>query len=91
VTLLGLPPTGQTVELPADLIVNNDLTVVASFGYTSAAWGRMVDLVNAGRIQPGRIVTHRFPLEDYEQAFAALAVPEGTRGKILLEIAGEGY
>jgi 2-desacetyl-2-hydroxyethyl bacteriochlorophyllide A dehydrogenase len=91
VTLLGLPPTGQTVELPADLIVNNDLTVVASFGYTSAAWGRVVDLVNAGRIQPGRIVTHRFPLEDYEQAFAALAVPEGTRGKILLEIAGEGY
>jgi threonine dehydrogenase-like Zn-dependent dehydrogenase len=51
----------------------------------------VVDLVNAGRIQPGRIVTHRFPLEDYEQAFAALAVPEGTRGKILLEIAGEGY
>lgn len=89
VVLLGLPPTDRTLELPADLLVNNDLTVAASFGYTSAAWGRMVALVNAGRVQPGRIVTHRFPLEDHAQAFAALAAPEGARGKILLEIGGE--
>ena len=90
VVLLGLPPTGRTLELPADLLVNNDLTIAASFGYTSAAWGRMVALVNAGRVQPGRIVTHRFPLEDHAQAFAALAALEGTRGKIVLEIGGEG-
>src|SRR5216683_256886 len=36
VVLLGLPPTGRTLELPADLLVNNDLTIAASFGYTSA-------------------------------------------------------
>src|SRR5712691_2542764 len=90
VVLLGLPPTGLSLELPADLLVNNDLTIAASFGYTSAAWGRMVALVNAGRVQPGRIVTHRFPLEDHAQAFAALAALEGTRGKIVLEIGGEG-
>jgi 2-desacetyl-2-hydroxyethyl bacteriochlorophyllide A dehydrogenase len=90
VVLLGLPPAGRTLELPADLLVNNDLTIAASFGYTSAAWGRMVALVNARRVQPGRIVTHRFPLEDHAQAFAALAAVEGTRGKIILEIGGEG-
>jgi 2-desacetyl-2-hydroxyethyl bacteriochlorophyllide A dehydrogenase len=89
VVLLGLPPTGRTLALPADLLVNNDLTIAASFGYTSAAWGRMVALVNAGRVEPGRIVTHRFPLEHHAQAFAALAALEGTRGKILLEIGGE--
>jgi 2-desacetyl-2-hydroxyethyl bacteriochlorophyllide A dehydrogenase len=90
VTLLGLPPTGQIVELPADLIVNNDLSVLASFGYTSAAWSRTVDLLNQGRIRPGQIVTHRFALEEHDQAFATLAVPEGMRGKILLEISGDG-
>jgi len=89
VVLLGLPPAEQTIELPADLLVNNDLTIVASFGYTSAAWAHTVDLVNARRIHPGRIVTHRFPLESCAQAFAALESLEGTRGKILLEIAGE--
>jgi L-iditol 2-dehydrogenase len=90
IVLLGLPPTGKFLHLPADLLVNNDLTIAASFGYTSRAWARVVSLVNAGRIQPGQIVTHRFALEDYAQAFAALEASEGRRGKILLEIAGEG-
>jgi 2-desacetyl-2-hydroxyethyl bacteriochlorophyllide A dehydrogenase len=86
VALLGLPATSDRVELPADLLVNNDLTIAASFGYTSTSWRRLVGLLNEGRIQPGCIVTHRFPLEEHALAFAALAAPEGARGKILLEI-----
>jgi threonine dehydrogenase-like Zn-dependent dehydrogenase len=89
VALLGLAPTAARIELPADLLVNNDLTIAASFGYTSASFGRLVGLLNEERIRPGCIVTHRFPLEDHAQAFAALAAPEGARGKILLEISGE--
>jgi L-iditol 2-dehydrogenase len=88
VLLLGLPPTGQRLELPADLLVNNDLTVAASFGYTSAAWARVVSLLNADRISPGRIVTHRFALDRFGEALAALEGAEGARGKVILEIAG---
>ncbi len=87
VLLLGLPPTGSTLTLPADLLVNNDLTLVASFGYTSSVWARVVELLNSGRIEPGRIVTHRYPLEAYEQALDALRSPVGPRGKVLLELA----
>ena len=87
VVLLGLPPTGGTLELPGDLLVNNDLTLSASFGYTSAAWRQTVGLLNERRIQPGRIVTHRFPLDDYGAAFEALRATDGARGKVLLEIA----
>jgi 2-desacetyl-2-hydroxyethyl bacteriochlorophyllide A dehydrogenase len=88
VALIGLPPTGRVLELPADLLVNNDLTLAASFGYTTATWTRVVELLNAGQIAPGCIVTHRFPLEQHEQAFAELAAPTGRRGKVLLEVAG---
>jgi 2-desacetyl-2-hydroxyethyl bacteriochlorophyllide A dehydrogenase len=88
VVLLGLPPTGRKIELPADLLVNNDLTIAASFGYTSAAWARMVALVDEGRVQPSRIVTHRFALEDHAKAFGALESADGERGKILLELTG---
>jgi 2-desacetyl-2-hydroxyethyl bacteriochlorophyllide A dehydrogenase len=86
VLLLGLPPTGQSLELPADLLVNNDLTVSASFGYTSAAWARVVALLNAGRITPGQIVTHRFPLDRFADALAALEGGDGPRGKVLLDL-----
>jgi 2-desacetyl-2-hydroxyethyl bacteriochlorophyllide A dehydrogenase len=86
VLLLGLPPAGCTFELPADLLVNNDLTLAASFGYTSAAWSKVVQLLDSGRIRPGQIVTHRFALRDYAVAFAALAQADGARGKVMLEI-----
>ena len=89
VVLLGLPPTRRTVELPADLLVNNDLTLSASFGYTSHAWRRTVELLNERRIEPARIVTHRFPLYEYAQAFTALEAVDGARGKVVLEISDE--
>lgn len=90
IVLLGLPPAGQTLELPADLLVNNDLTLAACFGYTSSAWGAVVDLLDQGRISPALIVTHRFPLERYEEAFAQLAAPCGARGKIVFELRHNG-
>ena len=80
------PPTGQVLEVPADLPVNNDLTITASFGYTSAAWARVVALLNAGRIAPGQIVTHRYPLERFAEGLAALESGDGARGKVMLEI-----
>jgi L-iditol 2-dehydrogenase len=88
VVLLGLPPAGSTLALPGDLPVNNDLSLVGSFGYTTAAWSRVVTLLNAGRFRPAVIVTHRFPLREYERAFAELAAPSGARGKVILELDG---
>jgi threonine dehydrogenase-like Zn-dependent dehydrogenase len=86
--LIGLPPSGSTLTLPADMLVNDDLSIVASFGYTSAAWTRVVSLLNSGSFRPGRLVTHRFALADFERAFAELTAPSGARGKVLLELAG---
>lgn len=85
---LGLPPTSSTLTLPGDLLVNNDLTLVGSFGYTSAAWSRVVELLNAGELRPGALITHVFALDDYESAFDELARPSGTRGKVMLEVSG---
>jgi L-iditol 2-dehydrogenase len=88
VLTLGLPPTTSTLQLPGDLLVNNDLSIAASFGYTSAAWSRVVELMNAGTLRPGRLITHLFSLDDYTAAFGELAEPNGTRGKVMLEVRG---
>ncbi len=86
--LLGIPPAGSSLVLKADQIVNDDLSIVASFGYTTAGWASVVSLLNSGRYRPGALVTHTFALDDYERAFAELAEPRGARGKVLLELAG---
>ncbi len=85
---LGLPPTTSTLQLPGDLLVNNDLTLVGSFGYTATAWARVVELLNSGRLRPGRLITHLIPLDDYESAFDMLAAPSEARGKVMLEVSG---
>ena len=53
VLLLGLPPHGATAAVPVDDLVNNDLTIRASFGYTSDAWRDVVRLLNAGAARTG--------------------------------------
>jgi 2-desacetyl-2-hydroxyethyl bacteriochlorophyllide A dehydrogenase len=89
VLLLGLPPMGTTITLPADLLVNNDLALIASFGATHRAWVRIVALLAKQRLPLGRLVTHRFQLENFDDAFAALSGSgEGARGKVMLEVGG---
>jgi threonine dehydrogenase-like Zn-dependent dehydrogenase len=59
---------------------------MGSFGYTSRAWRDVVTLLNSGRFRPGFLVTHRYPLADWEQAIASLRGGQSPRGKVLLEI-----
>ncbi len=86
VLLVGLPPHGQTVAMAADDTVNNDLTILGSFSYTPASWRAVVTLLNSGQLRPGTLITHRYPLAEWEQAIAALRGAAGPRGKVLLEI-----
>jgi L-iditol 2-dehydrogenase len=85
VTLLGLPPHGQTAAVPIDDVVNNDLTIRGSFSYTSEAWRTVVGLLNDGAIHPGRVVTRRFPLDEWKAAIETLRRAGGPRGKVLLD------
>jgi threonine dehydrogenase-like Zn-dependent dehydrogenase len=86
VLLPGLPPHGETAAVPVDDLVNNDLTVRGSFGYTSSAWRDVVALLNTGRLGLAFLVTHRFALADWKQALDALRGSDSPRGKVLLEV-----
>jgi 2-desacetyl-2-hydroxyethyl bacteriochlorophyllide A dehydrogenase len=86
VLLLGYAGAEARVPFPLDDVVNGDLTLCSSFGYTSSAWEGVVGLLNAGRIRPAAVVTHRIALDDHARAFDALAAPVGERGKIILDV-----
>ena len=86
VVLLGLPPHGATAAVPVDDVVNNDLIIRGSFGYTSAAWREVVTLLNAGLLELGFLVTHRFPLTEWRAALDTLRGEASPRGKVMLTI-----
>jgi len=86
VVLLGLPPHGAIAAVPADDVVNNDLTIRGSFGYTSAAFREVVTLLNAGLLELGFLVTHRFPLTEWQAALDTLRGEMSPRGKVMLTV-----
>jgi len=83
--LLGIAGEGKTLELPADRLPLRDLQLIGSVGYTSAVWTRMVELAAARLVDLEQIVTHRFPVSEFERAFALMDAREGVVGKIVLE------
>jgi threonine dehydrogenase-like Zn-dependent dehydrogenase len=86
VVLVGLAGNDVQAAFPVDDAVNNDLLISASFAYTSGAFAEVTALLSAGQIKPGPLITHRFPLEDYAQAYQVLRAGSGPRGKVMLDI-----
>jgi len=86
VVLIGLAGNDVKAALPIDDVVNNDLLISASFAYTSAAWAEVSALLSSGQIRLSPLVTHRFPLEAYEQAYQVLRESFGPRGKVILDV-----
>jgi L-iditol 2-dehydrogenase len=81
---LGIAGRDVNLTLPADRIPLRDLTLFGSVGYTTAAWSKMVALLRDRLVDLDPIVTHRFPLEAYEDAFAAMD-QGGVTGRVILE------
>jgi L-iditol 2-dehydrogenase len=85
VVLLGIAGHGYELTLPADRLALRDLSVFGSVGYTTAAWARTVALVSEQLVDLEPIVTHRFPLERFAEAFALMDERRGVVAKIVLE------
>jgi L-iditol 2-dehydrogenase len=86
VVLLGLAGNNARAAFPVDDVVNGDLTITASFGYTSAAFAEVAALLRSGQICLRPLITHRFPLDKYADAYQTLRSASGPRGKVLLDI-----
>ena len=86
--LLLLGFTGPDVSTPISIddLVNGDLSLFASFGYTRTAWRETVELVNSGKLDLTFLVTHRFPLERYREAIETLRSAPAPRGKIIIDL-----
>jgi threonine dehydrogenase-like Zn-dependent dehydrogenase len=85
VVLLGIAGEGRELTLPADRIPLRDLSIFGSVGYTTAAWSRMVELLREQLVELDPIVTHRFPLERFEDAFALMDDRQGVVARVVLE------
>jgi threonine dehydrogenase-like Zn-dependent dehydrogenase len=83
VVLEGISGAGRPTIDP-DLVVLGHLRVQGIFGASRAAWGWVVELFSNGQLDPTPLITHRFPLEDFEAAFSLLRDRDGGALKVEL-------
>ena len=83
--LLGIAGEGRTLTLPSDLLVGKDMALIGSIAYPASTWSRVVGLVADGVLDLDPIVTHRFPMGDFEEAVALMDDRRGIVAKIVLE------
>jgi 2-desacetyl-2-hydroxyethyl bacteriochlorophyllide A dehydrogenase len=83
--LLGIAGEGRALTLPSDLLVGKDMALIGSIAYPAATWSRVVALVSDRVLDLDPIVTHRFPMSDFEEAVRLMDDRHGIVAKIVLE------
>ena len=86
VVAVGLPPEGLTADLPAPDLPRTEKVVTGSF-YGSCNppvdMPKVIDLYMEGRLPLDRLVTKTYPLDEINEAFAAMNAGEVARAVIV--------
>lgn len=69
--IVGLTPAPMTL-MPEALFVSQELEVVGSFGSTGQDLNELVDLLEVGRLDLSRSITHRWSIEGFPDALELL-------------------
>ena len=83
-TLVGISRE-RLSTMPLGLFVAQELEVVGSFGSTSQDINELVDLVEAGRLDLTRSVSHTLTLDEFPEALAMLETREGNPVRIVVD------
>ena len=85
VQMLGIPSQPVSVDFATEVIFRG-LTVYGVVGRRMYdTWHQMTRFLRAGTFDPTPVITHRFPLEGYDEAIHAIR--SGEAGKVIFEIA----
>lgn len=79
--LEGISGGGKPVIDPNEITLGH-LHLRGIFGASSRAWTWVVDLFSRGLLDPTPLITHRFPLDRFDDAFATMQNPDSGSIKV---------
>jgi threonine 3-dehydrogenase len=84
VQMLGIPSRPLEVNLATEIIFKG-ITVYGVIGRRMYdTWIQMSQFLRSGKFDPSSVITHRFPLEEFDAAIHA--IKSGDAGKVVFEI-----
>jgi D-arabinose 1-dehydrogenase-like Zn-dependent alcohol dehydrogenase len=83
--LLGICGEGRAISVAPDAIVLRDIEIIGSVAYTSTVWSRLLRVIAARLVDVAPIVTRRYPVDRFEEAFELMESDKVPVGRIVLE------
>ncbi len=80
----GLPKLPVQVDFSNDLILPGRRILGVVGRHMFRTWGTMQRLLNEGKLRPALVVTHRFRLDQFGEAFEAMASESAGVGKAVM-------
>jgi len=83
--IVGMPPHGERMSFPASLLYGERLLTGSLYGSANLRVDipRLVDLYLGGKLDLDTLITRRYPLEQVNEAFAAMGGGQVGRGVIM--------
>jgi threonine 3-dehydrogenase len=80
----GLPKQPAEIDLANEIIMKGRRILGIVGRHMFETWRTMERLLESGRLDPARVVTHRYGLSRFEEAFETLTSPDHVCGKIVM-------
>jgi L-iditol 2-dehydrogenase len=85
VVILSIVGSGRPMPLEANVFCLKDLRIHGVFAYTTRSFEQALRLVESGRLDVRPLVTHTFPLRDFQKAFDLLRNRSEPVVKVMLK------
>lgn len=86
VQMLGIPSRPMEINLATEVIFNG-ITIYGVVGRRMYdTWIQMTQFLRSGKFDPTSVITHRFPLEGFNEAMGV--IKSGEAGKVVFEVGG---
>jgi L-iditol 2-dehydrogenase len=84
VSLLGVPPESVKEAVPFKYIVHNEIMITGSRADPNTMW-RTIGMIGSGQLNVKDLITHKFPLESYEEALDVFIHRKDGAVKVVIE------
>jgi L-iditol 2-dehydrogenase len=85
-TIVVVGVFGKKPQVDLGLVQDRELSLVGTLMYQKVDYLRAIELVAAGKLCLGQMVTHRFNFQDYLQAYQAIEHSGGNYMKVMIDL-----
>lgn len=85
-TIVVVGVFGKKPVVDLGLVQDRELSLVGTLMYQKTDYEQAITLIDRGLVQLEALITHRFPFEQYRQAYQAIEASQGEYMKVMIEL-----